>query len=58
MLLIQNFKNHIVYLFESSINNNLGQIEIKFEISNYTFEIIKLNLNDDIFSKINDVFDK
>jgi len=58
LLLIQNFKKSYCLSFESSINNNLGQIEIKFEISNYTFEIIKLNLNDDIFSKINDVFDK
>lgn len=55
MLLIQNFKKSYCLSFESSINNNLEQIEIKFEISNYTFEIIKLNLNEDIFSAINDI---
>ena len=40
---------------ESSNNNNLGEFEIKLEISNDSYEIIKINLNEDIFSKINEI---
>ena len=43
---------------ESSINNNLGDFEIKLDISNDTSEIIKINLNNDFLSAINDVCDK
>ena len=42
---------------ESSNNNNLGEFEIKLEISNDSYEIIKINLNEDIFSKINEICD-
>ena len=43
---------------ESSINNNLGDFEIKLDISNDTSEIIKINLNNDFLSAINEVCDK
>ena len=43
---------------ESSINNNLGDFEIRLDISNNTSEIIKINLNNDFLSAINEVCDK
>ena len=42
---------------ESSINN-LGDFEIKLDISNNTSETIKINLNNDFLSAINEVCDK
>ena len=42
---------------ESSINN-LGDFEIRLDISNNTSEIIKINLNNDFLSAINEVCDK
>ena len=42
---------------ESSINN-LGDFEIRLDISNNTSETIKINLNNDFLSAINEVCDK